>query len=101
MQAPLSPSPLYAGERVGVRGLLEDQMPQKRDHSERLLGFARQMRKEPTDAEKRMWRLLRDRQLGQFKFRRQYPVSGYIIDFFCARCRLGVELDGGQHNDEP
>jgi len=76
-------------------------MRKKRDRSERLLGFARNMRKEATDAEKRMWRILRDRRLSGFKFRRQYPVAGYIIDFLCAECRVGIELDGGQHNEEP
>src|SRR5437762_11587133 len=75
-------------------------MQKKRDRSERLLGFARDMRHEATDAEKRMWRVLRDRRLSGFKFRRQYPVAGYIVDFFCAKCRLGVELDGGQHGND-
>ena len=76
-------------------------MRRKRDRSPYLLNFARQMRKDPTDAETRMWQVLRDRKMTGFKFRRQYPVSGYIVDFFCARCRLGIELDGGQHGDEP
>jgi len=75
-------------------------MWKKRDRSERLRGFARDLRKEATDAEKRMWLILRDRRFSGFKFRRQYPVGGYIIDFFCARCRLGIELDGGQHNED-
>ena len=76
-------------------------MPTKRDRSQRLLTFARAMRTESTDAEKRIWRILRDRRFIGFKFRRQYPVGGYIIDFFCAHVRLGIELDGGQHNDDP
>src|SRR5207245_9930803 len=75
-------------------------MRKKRDRSERLLGFAREMRREATDAEKRTWRVLRDRRMGGFKFRRQYPVAGYVVDFFCARCRFGIELDGGQHADD-
>ena len=75
-------------------------MQKKRDQSSRLLGFARRMRHEPSDAEKCMWRILRDRRLSGFKFRRQYPVAGYIVDFFCARCRVGIELDGGQHDED-
>ena len=75
-------------------------MRKKRDRSERLLGFAREMRREATDAEKRTWRVLRDRRMGGFKFRRQYPVAGYIVDFFCAPCQLGIELDGGQHDED-
>src|SRR5258706_3419563 len=74
-------------------------MQKKRDRSERLLGFARDVRHEATDAEKRMRRVLRDRRLSGFKFRRQYPVEGYIVDFFCARCRFAIELDGGQHDE--
>jgi very-short-patch-repair endonuclease len=44
-----------------------------------------------------MWRLLRGRQLGGHKFRRQHEFGGYVLDFFCAAKRLAVEVDGGQH----
>ncbi|HUB25109.1 MAG TPA: endonuclease domain-containing protein, partial [Tepidisphaeraceae bacterium] len=57
------------------------------------------MRTTQTDAETRMWSLLRSRQLSGFKFRRQHPVEGYILDFYCVRLRVAVELDGGQHGD--
>lgn len=57
------------------------------------------MRRECTDAERKLWNIIRDRQLAEFKFRRQYPVAGYILDFYCARHLLAVEADGGQHND--
>jgi very-short-patch-repair endonuclease len=57
------------------------------------------MRREPTDAEKKLWSRLRDRQIGGFKFRRQVPLGGYILDYFCKEAKLGVELDGGQHAD--
>jgi len=60
---------------------------------------ARQMRREPTEAEKRLWRLLRDRQLGAFKFRRQEPLGRYIVEFVCFERKLIVEVDGGQHAD--
>jgi very-short-patch-repair endonuclease len=70
-----------------------------RDKSRRLLGFARQMRKQSTDAEIKVWSILRSRLLADYKFRRQYPIGGYVVDFYCVRCRLAVELDGGQHND--
>ena len=66
----------------------------------RLLTYAREMRHEPTDAEQRLWHYLRDRQLDGFKFRRQEPVGGYILDFYCRDANLSVELDGGQHNDD-
>jgi very-short-patch-repair endonuclease len=74
-------------------------MRPKRDHNRMLIGFARDMRHQATDAEKKMWKILRDRHLAGFKFRRQYPIAGYIIDFYCVRARLGIELDGGQHLD--
>lgn len=60
---------------------------------------ARQMRREPTDAERRMWRLLRDRRLGSFKFRRQEQLGRYIVDFVCFDRKLIVEVDGSQHAD--
>jgi very-short-patch-repair endonuclease len=74
-------------------------MPFKRDHDRRLLHFAKDMRRESTDAEKRLWRLLRDRRLAGFKFRRQVPVAGYILDFYCMKAGVVVEADGGQHLD--
>lgn len=60
---------------------------------------ARQMRREPTEAERRMSRLLRDRRLGSFKFRRQEQLGRYIVDFVCFERKLIVEVDGSQHAD--
>jgi very-short-patch-repair endonuclease len=74
-------------------------MAKLRDDDRRLLGFAREMRKASTDAEMKIWSLLRDRALGGFKFRRQYAVAGYILDFYCVRRKFAVELDGGQHSE--
>jgi len=59
--------------------------------------FARKRRKKSTDAEKRLWRLLRDRRFEDFKFRRQYPSGIYFLDFYCVEAKLAVELDGGGH----
>ncbi|WP_347881180.1 DUF559 domain-containing protein [Pseudomonas sp. GD04019] len=61
------------------------------------LEFARQLRRKATDAETLLWRHLRSRQLAGCKFRRQHPVSPYVLDFYCEELRLGIELDGGQH----
>ncbi len=61
---------------------------------------ARTLRKEQTDAEKRLWYFLRDRRLGGFKFRRQHPVGPYIVDLVCVESGLIVELDGGQHVEQ-
>jgi type I restriction enzyme M protein len=57
------------------------------------------MRSFSTDAEKRLWRVLRNRKLGGFKFRRQVPIAPYIIDFYCHEIGVAVEADGGQHSD--
>jgi very-short-patch-repair endonuclease len=60
---------------------------------------ARRLRNQSTDAERRLWSFLRRRQLAGHKFRRQYPLAGYIVDFVCVPARLVVELDSGQHLD--
>ena len=62
--------------------------------------FARQLRKNQTDAEKLLWQHLRNRQMSGFKFRRQYVIEGYIVDFACVEEKLIVELDGGQHLEQ-
>ncbi len=64
---------------------------------ERVRVRARALRQSSPDAEKLLWRHLRDRRLGGFKFRRQYPVGTFFADFACVEARLIVELDGGQH----
>ena len=60
--------------------------------------FSRLLRSEMTDAERVLWRRLRQRQRQGVKFRRQHPVGGYIVDFVCLDARLIVEVDGGQHS---
>lgn len=69
----------------------------RRNADRRLLSYARRMRSDATDAERRLWGLLRERQLARFRFRRQVPISDYIVDFYCVKARLAIELDGGQH----
>jgi adenine-specific DNA-methyltransferase len=51
-----------------------------------------------TDAEKKLWRMLRLHQLEAYKFRRQVPIGRYIADFVCHEARLVIEVDGGQHD---
>ena len=58
---------------------------------------ARSLRREMTDAERRLWYFLRRHGMAGFKFRRQHPIGPYIVDFYCAAARLVVEVDGGQH----
>lgn len=63
----------------------------------RQVDFARHLRRNPTDAERALWRQLRLRQLNGHKFRRQYAIKDFIIDFVCVERKLAVELDGSQH----
>src|SRR5436305_11560305 len=58
---------------------------------------ARELRKNLTDAERRLWSHLRHRQLGHSRFRRQAPIGPYIVDFVRFEKRLVVELDGSRH----
>ena len=58
---------------------------------------ARALRKRMTDAERLLWRHLRNRELGGWKFRRQYPVGPFIVDFICVEKNVVIEVDGGQH----
>jgi len=62
-----------------------------------LVNLAKSLRKRPTDAEKRLWRHLKSKQINGLKFRRQEPIGTYIVDFVCFEKRLIIELDGGQH----
>lgn len=66
-------------------------------NSPRLVENARKLRVNMTDAERRLWHSLRGRRLSGFKFRRQYVVGEYILDFYCHDAKLAVELDGGGH----
>jgi adenine-specific DNA-methyltransferase len=59
--------------------------------------FARVQRARPTDAEYKLWWLLRSKRLAGLRFRRQQPIGPYIADFYCAAAKLIVELDGSQH----
>jgi len=62
-------------------------------------GKAKRLRKNLTDAESKLWRHIRLRQIGGFKFRRQHPVGPYILDFACVEKLLAIEVDGGQHGE--
>jgi very-short-patch-repair endonuclease len=59
--------------------------------------LARNLRKNSSDAERLLWFYLRDRRLNNLKFRRQYTIGPYIVDFVSIELRLIIEVDGGQH----
>ena len=60
---------------------------------------SRRLRKEMTDAERKLWRFLRASQLEGLKFRRQHQIPPYITDFCCIEKKLIIELDGSQHTE--
>lgn len=60
--------------------------------------IARRLRRDQTDAERKLWFRLRDRRLAGLKFRRQMPLGSYVVDFCCESTRLVIEVDGGQHS---
>jgi very-short-patch-repair endonuclease len=59
---------------------------------------ARDLRRNMTEAERRVWRILRSEQMQGYKFRRQVPIGRYIADFASHEARIIVEIDGGQHD---
>lgn len=59
--------------------------------------FRRRLRNGATPAEQHVWQYLRQRRLGGWKFVRQYSIGPYVLDFFCPRANLAIELDGGHH----
>ncbi len=61
---------------------------------------ARELRRNMTEAEQKLWWLLRRKQLAGFRFRRQATLGPYIADFFCAKAKLVVELDGAPHTSD-
>lgn len=58
------------------------------------------MRKEPTNAEERLWRILRSQRYRGVKFRRQHAIGPYVVDFACIAARLVLEVDGASHERE-
>ncbi|NOT10803.1 MAG: endonuclease domain-containing protein [Methylococcaceae bacterium] len=65
-----------------------------------ILNKARSLRKNQTDVEQLLWKQLRNRNVFNYKFRRQYPIEPYIVDFICFDLKLIIELDGGQHANQ-
>ncbi|HEY9009393.1 MAG TPA: endonuclease domain-containing protein, partial [Devosia sp.] len=59
--------------------------------------LAKSMRSRPTDAEQKLWSIVRAGRIAGLKFKRQVPLDGYVLDFVCFERKLIVEADGGQH----
>ena len=81
----------------GVKNLKPTHIP----YAPHLMDRARDLRGNPTAAEKKLWReVLSSNRLEGLKFLRQKPLGDYIVDFYCAKIRLAIELDGETHADQ-
>lgn len=90
-----TPSP----RRGEGRGEGSDMFASRKPSSESI-SFARNLRKNQTDAENALWAVLRSRQFLDLKFKRQHPVPPYTVDFVCLENKLVVEIYGGQHAED-
>jgi len=66
-------------------------------YNKNLKEHARQLRENMTDAERHLWAKIRMKQLKDYQFYRQKPIGDYIVDFFCPKAKLIIEVDGSQH----
>ena len=66
-------------------------------YGKHLKKYSRRLRKEMTDAEKVLWSKIRGKQLKGFQVYRQKPIGRFVVDFYCPKAKLVIELDGGQH----
>jgi very-short-patch-repair endonuclease len=89
-------APALRGEGWG-EGRDDQKSGQSMPDHDWLLNRARELRREQTSTEAMLWRILRARRFAGFKFRRQIVLGGYILDFYCAKCKLVIELDGDSH----
>ena len=85
------PCPFSFGEKVRLMGNASVITKSRLTH------LARNLRQNQTDAELELWWSLRSRQIEGAKFKRQFPIGPYIVDFVCLKARLVVEVDGSQH----
>ena len=60
---------------------------------------AKELRKNMTPQERKLWNILRNHQFYGYEIRRQYPIDKYIVDFICRNKKIIIEIDGGQHNE--
>ena len=86
-------SPLFT-EKRGLKGSSFVQLFNRKELKDR----RRKLRKNQTSAESILWELLRNRKLSGYRFVRQYSVGPYILDFYCPRLKVAIELDGIHHS---
>jgi very-short-patch-repair endonuclease len=88
-----------SGERANQRQIILSEEKRKQHHR-KMHDRAKELRQRQTSAEEKLWALLRNKQLGGYKFRRQHPIGPFIVDFYCDEARLVIELDGGIHDGQ-
>jgi very-short-patch-repair endonuclease len=74
--------------------------PPTKQLREQLVQAAREMRRDPTLAEKTLWERIRNCQLAGCKFRRRHTIDRFVADFYCAQRNLVIEVDGPIHNTQ-
>lgn len=70
------------------------------DYSRKLKNTSRSLRLNMTDAERAVWQRIRRGQIKDLRFYRQKPVGNYVVDFYCPKAKLVIEIDGGQHCED-
>ena len=76
------------------------QKPERWRAPEKIQQRARELRQEMTPTERRLWQALRGNALDGAYFRRQHAVGPYVLDFYCAKSKLAIEVDGGSHKEQ-
>jgi len=66
-------------------------------YNKNLKQYSRQLRENMTDAERKLWAKIRRKQIKEYQFYRQKPIGDYIVDFYCPKAKMVVEIDGSQH----
>lgn len=95
--------PLREGRSAAASADRGGEMPRPQENARRRVlkrDHARALRSSATEAERMFWRLLRGKQIGGLRFRRQQTIGPYVVDFYCSAAKLVVELDGAQHSAE-
>ena len=96
---PFTLNPPPTGQVFPLGVWVDELMNRRRRVYPPILQNAREMRQPQTPEEAKLWRALRDRKSG-YKFRRQHPIDRFIIDFYCARAKLCIEIDGDSHLEQ-
>lgn len=95
-----SPTRGEGGRERGNCGAEPDRWYVPWELKQRMKEAARELRKQPTESEAKLWEAIRGGRLGGRKFRRQQAVGTFVVDFYCSDERLVVEVDGGVHETQ-